>query len=364
MKMVKFGLAATACGAALAFCSCNSEPAEWNDAWVTQDIVAAPAAAEQMKIDGEISVGEWDDAQAYNLVRPKDWGYDTLSPRRRKREDTTPLERGFFKVKYDSGFLYVLAVMDDADVVQTSRDDQARAFETGDVIEVFLKPEDKSAVWEICGTPWNKVTTLFYPWAGHSCREQQKFVAGVKVAALAREIADPEKDKAGWTVEMAIPGELIEQADETFAPDKGWRILLVRRNCGSNLPMRQVSSTPMMPGTDLQAVEYYAKLKFKPAPAVKKAPEKEEKKDAAKAAEVKDAPVAKDAPKDAKVAPEVKKAPEKKEVKDAKSAPEVKKAPEKKAAPKKDAKSAPEVKKTSEKKEPKGAGKPAPAEIK
>ena len=279
MKTGRIGVVASACGAALVLCSCNTEPAEWTDGWVTQDIVAFPAAAEQMKIDGEVSAGEWDDAQEYRLTRAADWGYEKLPPRRRKREDTTPLERGYFKVKYDADFLYVLAVLDDEDIVQTSREDQARAFDTGDVIEAFLKPEGQSAVWEICCTPWGKVTTLFYPWPGHSSREQQKFVPGVRIAALAREVADPEKDKAGWTVEMAIPRELIEQTGGTFAPDKEWRILLSRRNCGKNLPSRQISSTPQLPGVDPLLTDYYAKLKFKPIPEAKSEDKKPAKSD-------------------------------------------------------------------------------------
>ena len=273
MKTLKFGIAASACVAALMLCSCNSRPAEWEDAWVTQDIVASPVAEAQIRIDGEAAPGEWDDAQEYNLARAQEWGYEKMLPRQRKREDTTPFERGYFKVKYDDDNLYVLAVLDDEDIVQTSREDQAPAFETGDTIEVFLKPEDKSAVWELYGTPWSKVTTLFHPWPGHSSLYQQKFVPGIKAAALARPAADPEKDKSGWTIEMAIPRTLIEQTGGTFAPDKEWRILLCRYNCGKNLPHRQISSTPRLPRTDHLLTDYYAKLKFKPVEGEKKAPE-------------------------------------------------------------------------------------------
>ena len=332
MKMGNFGVAAAACGAALALCSCNSRPADWDDGWVTQDIVAAPAAAEQIRIDGEISPGEWDDAQEYNLARAKDWGYEKLLPRQRKREDTTPFERGFFKVKYDADFLYVLAVLDDEDIVQTSREDQALSFETGDMIEVFLKPEDKCAVWELYGTPWNNVTTLFYPWPGHTFRSQQKFVPGIRAAALARPAEDPEKDKSGWTIEMAIPRALIERTGGTFAPDQEWRILLCRYNYGKNLPFRQISSTPRLPRTNHMLTDYYAKLKFKPAPEEKAAPE-------AAATESQPAPAKQDAPavepaKPASAAePAAPSAPAKQDAPAAPSAPAAKSAPAPRPAP-------------------------------
>ena len=342
MKMEKFGVAVFACGAALALCSCNSRPADWEEAWVTQDIVAAPAAAEQIRIDGEVSPGEWDDAQEYHLARAKDWGYGKLLPRQRKREDTTPFERGYFKVKYDADFLYVLAVLDDGDIVQTSREDQALSFETGDMIEVFLKPEDKCAVWEVYGTPWNNVTTLFYPWPGHTYRSQQKFVPGIKAAALARPAADPEKEKSGWAIEMAIPRGIIERTGGTFAPDKEWRILLCRYNYGKNLPFKQISSTPRLPRTNHQLTDYYAKLKFKPAPAPAAKPEEKKapavKPEERKAQEAKPAPAVKPEAKKAQaVKLEAKNAP----VPAAKPAPEVK--PKVKKAPASAVK--PEVKK-------------------
>lgn len=330
----RFGIAVVACGAALLLCSCNTKPAEWDDGWITQDIVAAPAAVEQIRIDGEVSDGEWNDAQEYQLSRAQDWGYEKLLPRQRKREDTTPFERGYFKVKYDAENLYVLAVLDDEDVVQTSREDQALACETGDMIEVFLKPEDKSAVWELYGTPWSKVTTIFYPWQGHSFRYQQKFVPGIRAAALARPAVDPEKDKSGWTIEMAIPRALIEQTGGTFAPDKEWKILLCRYNYGKNLPHRQISSTPRLPRTNHLLVDYYAKLKFKPMPEEKKEPEAKPTEEEKKAPEVKPAAEEKKAPVVKPVAEE-KKAPETKPATEEKKAPETKPAVTEKKAPEK-----------------------------
>ena len=68
---------------------------------------------------------------------------------------------------------------------------------------------------------------------------------------------------------MAIPRELIERTGGIFAPDKEWRILLCRYNYGKNLPSKQISSTPRLPRTNHLLTDYYAKLKFKPAPEAK-----------------------------------------------------------------------------------------------
>ena len=282
MKMSNFMVAVSACGAALMLCSCNSKPADWEDAWITQDIVASPAAPDQIRFDGGISDGEWNDAQAYQLSRAEDWGYEKLLPRQRKQEDLTPFERGSFKVKYDAENLYVLADLDDADVVQTAKKDQSHFCGTGDAVAVFVKPADQSACWGLFVTPWGNTATFLYPWAGYSCSAPQQFVPGIRVAVLAREVVDPEKDKAGWVVEMAIPKALLEQTGGVFAPDKEWKILLCRCNYGKTLPSGQLSTTPKLPRTDFRLTEYYATLKFKPSEdkaASEAKPAEEEKKD-------------------------------------------------------------------------------------
>ena len=258
-------LAVSALGAALALSSCNTKPAEWDDEWVAQDIVAAPAAKDQIKIDGIISEGEWDNAQEYHPARAKEWGYNSLLPRQRKMEDSVPFERGYFKVKYDDKFLYILASLKDSDIVQTSQADQSLSLNTGDMVKIFLAPEGKRSYWEIRATPWKRTTTLFYPWKGHSSTEQQKLESGVLIGAMIHGTINSGGDvDSGWDLEMAIPRELIEKAGETFEPGKEWKILLCRSNCGNNLPSPQISSTPRLPRQDHHLLEYYSKLKFKP----------------------------------------------------------------------------------------------------
>ena len=267
MKFMKLGgvfAVFSALGAAAFFCSCGSCP-EWEDEWVTQDIVASRAAKDQIKIDGIVSPGEWDDAQDYQLARAQNWGYGAMPPRRRAKVDQVPFERGYFKVKYDDDFLYVLGSFKDSDLVQTGRKDQEMSFRTGDTAEVFLKPEAKNAFWEIHGTPWSCATTLFYPWIGYSHNGQQTTLhEGIRTAAAVDgTLNSGEGEDSGWIIEMAIPRELIEKTGEKFEPGREWRILLCRYNYGGNLPFPQISSTPRLPRTNHHLTEYYGKLKFK-----------------------------------------------------------------------------------------------------
>lgn len=263
MKSGKLLLAASAFGAALAFSSCSTKPAEWDDEWIAQDIVAAPAAQDQIKIDGVISEGEWDDAQEFRPARAKDWGYDSLLPRQRKMEDLVPFERGCFKVKYDDKYLYVLASLKDSDIVQTGKDDQSISLSSGDLIRIFLVPKDKRRYLELRGTPWNRASALFYPWKGHGGTEERE--SGVLIGVALHGTIDVDGDvDTGWDLEMAIPRELIEKTGEKFEPGKDWKILLCRCNCGGNLASPQISSTPPLPRQDHHLIEYYSNLKFKP----------------------------------------------------------------------------------------------------
>lgn len=264
MKTDKLLLAASALGAALTFSSCNTKPAEWDDEWVAQDIVAAPAAPDQIKIDGVISEGEWDDAQEYHPARAKDWGYDALLPRQRKMEDGVPFERGYFKVKYDDKFLYVLASLQDADIVQTDEKGKSLELGTGDMVAVFLAPAGKRSYLEIRNTPWKHTATLVHPWKGHRGDEREA-ESGVLTGVMIHGTINAGTDvDSGWDLELAIPRELIEKAGEKFEPDKEWKILLVRRNCGANLASPQIGTTPPLPRQDHHLLEYYSKLKFKP----------------------------------------------------------------------------------------------------
>ncbi len=265
MKLERLLLAASALGAALTFSSCNTRPPEWDDEWVAQDIVAAPAAKDQIKIDGVIAEGEWDDAPEYHPARAREWGYDSLLPRQRKMEDSTPFERGYFKVKYDDKYLYVLASLKDSDIVQSSKEKQKLTLNTGDMIGIFLVPKGRNSYWEIDGTPWNHAATLFYPWRGHRSEDRQKSDQGILVGTMIHGTINADNNvDSGWDIEMAIPRELIEKAGEKFEPGKEWKILLCRSNCGSNLPSPQISSTPPLPRPDHHLIEYYSNLKFKP----------------------------------------------------------------------------------------------------
>ena len=264
MKIEKLLLAVSALGTALTFSACNTRPAEWDDEWVAQDIVAAPAAPNQIKIDGIISEGEWDNAQEYHPARAKDWGYDSLLPRQRKLEDDTPFERGYFKVKYDDKFLYVLASLKDSDIVHTDENGKSLSLATGDMVKVFLAPAGKKSYWEIRSTPWKHTSTLFHPWKGHRCDERATdpdVQTGVMIHGTINAGNDVD---SGWDIELAIPRELIEKAGGKFGPDQEWKILLCRCNCGANLPSPQIGTTPPLPRQDHHLVEYYSKLKFKP----------------------------------------------------------------------------------------------------
>ena len=65
------------------------------------------------------------------------------------------------KIIWDNKYIYVGAKLYDSDIVQESNEDWGHHYRTGDVMEVFLKPNGKRNYWEIYTTPNSKKTAFF-----------------------------------------------------------------------------------------------------------------------------------------------------------------------------------------------------------
>jgi len=104
-------------------------------------IMVAKYTEKPVVIDGNLDDAVWKNAVRYSMCLSRDSGTDV------------PKEGGEAMLAWDEEALYVGAHLVDSDVVQKGEKDQSHFYKTGDLLEVFLKPEKEEWYWELYGTP-------------------------------------------------------------------------------------------------------------------------------------------------------------------------------------------------------------------
>jgi len=83
-------------------------------------------------------------------------------------------ENGTVKFLWNENYLFVMADMDDSDIVQENDKDNQHHYLSGDVTELFIRPVGQRQYWEIFATPNNHKTVFSYSSPGRrlpSCRQ-------------------------------------------------------------------------------------------------------------------------------------------------------------------------------------------------
>lgn len=185
----------------------------------------------------------------------------------RKGASSLPLqEGGTVKLAWDEHYLYVAASLIDSDVVVEQDADNVHHYNTGDVLELFLKPPGKRWYWEFYGTPNSRQTTFFFPSRGRtplpSCLA---VIPQIKVAARVKGTMNNWRDfDEGWSIVMAIPVDRLTALGDLFTPDSPpWKILVARYNYSAYLevPGGELSATsPLGGGADFHCYEEWNEL--------------------------------------------------------------------------------------------------------
>lgn len=219
-------------------------------------VMKAVFAAHPVKIDGILDDAVWKKAPAYPLQ------LDLAA----QKAGHTLHEDGEVRLAWDAKHLYVAARFTDSDIVAEGKEDQLHHYSMGDLLEVFLKPEDETWYWELYATPAGKKTSFFFPGRGRlglpSCF---KYSCGLTVAAHCDGTLNRWEDRdREWTAEMAMPIEDLTSRGETFAPGARWRVLASRYNYSRYLPNKELSMAPALPQTNYHLTENYAILEIMP----------------------------------------------------------------------------------------------------
>lgn len=230
-------------------------------------VLVAQRTEKPVVIDGKLDDEVWQKAPVYNLDFCKDL-YLPFEKRRDQRPGIDKLvEPGEARLAWDDKYFYVGIKFIDSDIVQESDADQQHHYSSGDVVEIFLKPEKSTWYWEIYGTPNAKKTVFWFPGRGRigvkSSWEAGMNLDEVLVATQIKGTLNDWKDRDEyWTLEMAIPISGLTAHGDAFGPGSEWRILVARYNYSRYLSQREYSMVPQLSVTNYHLLEEYGIIKF------------------------------------------------------------------------------------------------------
>jgi len=215
-------------------------------------VMIAHYTPEPINLDGKLDEPGWQNAPVYPLVVADDVK-DPL------------LEGGKIRLAWDDKYFYLGAELVDSDVVAEGEKDQLRQFLLGDVVELFLKPDDQTWYWELYVTPRGNKSSYWFPGRGRVSLDSafNPYECGLKVAATYDGTLNNWQDvDKGWTAEMAMPISELTKRGESFGPRATWRILVGRYNHSRYLYLKELSATPKLSITNFHTLKEYAILRL------------------------------------------------------------------------------------------------------
>ena len=230
----------------------------------------AAFAAKPVVIDGKLDDEVWKSATVYDFETFVDPSSGSLPEYLNKRKDKTVKEKGKIRIAWDKDYVYISADMTDSDLYCYGEGDQYHYYKDGDVLEVFLKPENndnETWYWELYCAPNGSKTAFFFP--GMGCKifpEAEKYpIEGQKAGAVTDGTVNKWEDKdKGWTAEMAVPIKDLTSRGEKIGPGSKWKILVSRYNYNRYFTSPELSSFPQLSKPNYHICEEYALIEFEP----------------------------------------------------------------------------------------------------
>jgi len=227
-------------------------------------------AAMPVVVDGKLDDQVWKDAVVYEMLLPVDIRSSALPDYLNNRRDKVVKEGAKVRIAWDKDNIYISAEMTDSDLYCYDEGDQKHYYKSGDVLEVFLKPENnpnETWYWELYCAPNGCKTAFFFP--GMGCKifpKAEEFpIEGQKTGAVCNGTVNVWEDKdKGWTAEMSVPIKDLTARGEKFGPGSKWKILVSRYNYNRYFTAPECSSFPQLSKLNYHLCEEYALVEFEP----------------------------------------------------------------------------------------------------
>ncbi|MEA2067578.1 MAG: hypothetical protein U9P12_00120 [Verrucomicrobiota bacterium] len=173
--------------------------------------------------------------------------------------DGIPREGGTVCFAWDESGLFVLAEMEDSNLIALNRQDEQLHYATGDVFELFVKPLNDSFYWEMYATPKGNKSTLFFP-RDRSGMELNDFLHGHAFQSLEVSV---EGTSNGWSTQMFVPVSQLTALGAGWGDGTEWTVFCGRYNYNSeDLSAPELSMAPALSATNYHLTNEYALLRL------------------------------------------------------------------------------------------------------
>ncbi len=256
-----FTLCAAPVLAAVALAGCSSPPAAEA---VREETVTAAYAGKNFKADAQLSDPAWQKATEYKL-HPIFTHGGRPEKTRAAIEKTKHWHDVWAKVLHDEENIYIGVRFENDDIRALSPKDQEFHYEYGDTLEVFIKPKNANAYFELYMTPSGNKTTLFFPSRALTSIDMaywQKLLPITKVMAkVDGTLNDGSDTDKQWTGVMVISKKGLEKYSGVKVDEKNpWTILISGYGYSQNQVHGSWFSYPRLPQLNYHIPAYYAPL--------------------------------------------------------------------------------------------------------
>lgn len=255
---------------AFAFTTMAQEPQSDDGAKFKDRPMKAAFSAKPVVIDGKLDDDVWKNATVYEMSLPVDTSSSSLPEYLNKRKSKTVQEGAKVRIAWDKDYIYISAEMTDSDLHCYGEEDQLHYYSLGDVLEIFLKPENndnETWYWELYAAPNGKKTALFFPGAGCKIFPEANMhpIEGQKTGTICNGTLNVWEDKdKNWTAEMSVPIKTLTSRGEKVGPGSKWKILVARYNYNRYFTAPELNTFPQLSKPNYHLCEEYALIEFEP----------------------------------------------------------------------------------------------------
>ena len=156
-----------------------------------------------------------------------------------------PKEKAAFRCSMDKENFYVDTYLVDKDIICDAQSPAVqKLYNVSDSIQIILKSDKHTAVWEFNVTAKGIHNAFLYPGPGALLPELSEKLAVKHEVKVDGTINDNRDTDRSWRVRTTIPLSILRRHGLNFCSSENWTMLVLRNNYGRHLSGRELSTFP------------------------------------------------------------------------------------------------------------------------